>query len=177
MTAVPSYPSTVAFPISEAAAALESNLGLIHKAVGSVRMPEEFREDAFQEAAASFLKHYPSFDPARGRLSTFMWPHLRGAATHFLRSLARRPLCTEDTEVLDRRVDFAMPDFVDVDVTAFLASATDADRRLLYGMYWRDQALSEVARCMDVSRQSAHVRHKRLLAQARSHLSIQSVAA
>jgi RNA polymerase sigma factor (sigma-70 family) len=167
VTVIP-FPAARTAPTSEAADALESNLGLIHKAVATVSMPEAFREDAFQEAAVAFLRHYASFDPARGRLSTFMWPHLRGAVTHFLRSLARRPLYTADTQMLDMRVEFT-PDLVDVDVAAFMDSLGATDRRLLTGLYWQDQSLSHVARGLGISRQTAHVRHKRVIARAHQH--------
>lgn len=176
MTVVP-FPAARTAPTSEAADALESNLGLIHRAVGSVPMPEEFREDAFQEAAIAFLRQYPSFDPTRGRLSTFMWPYLRGAVTHFLRSLARRPVYTDDADVLDLRVDFAAPDLIDVDLAAFMGSLGAADRRLLVGLYWHDQSLSDVARGLGISRQTAHVRHKRLMARAHLHLTSQTLSA
>ena len=176
MTVVP-FPAARTALTSEAADALESNLGLIHRAVGSVPMPEEFREDAFQEAAVAFLRQYPCFDPARGRLSTFMWPHLRGAATHFLRSLARRPLYTDDAEVLDLWVDFATPDLIDVDLTAFMDSLGVADRRLLVDLHWHDQSLSHVAACLGISRQAAHVRHKRLMSRAHLHLTSQTLCA
>jgi RNA polymerase sigma factor (sigma-70 family) len=176
VTVVP-FPAACTAPTSEAADALESNLGLIHRAVASVPMPEEFREDAFQEAAVAFLRQYPSFDPTRARLSTFMWPHLRGAVTHFLRSLARRPVYTDDSEVLDLWVDFATPDLIDVDLTAFMDSLGAADRRLLVDLYWHDQSPSDVARGLGISRQTAHVRHKRLMARAHLHLTSQTLSA
>lgn len=171
-------------PISEAAkAALGSNLRLIHKVVSSVRMPDEFREDAFQEAALAFLDHYEDYDPNRATLSTFMWPQLRGAVTHFLRSEARFPACTDDDEVLDPSASDAPKkdgkplamardlSIVDPDVMRFLRSLDVSDRTLLFELYWQDVPPSAFARSIGISRQSLHVRHKRLIAQARTQLS------
>jgi len=176
MTVIP-FPAAHSASTSEAATALESNLRLIRKVVGSVSMPEEFREDAFQEAAVAFLRHYPSYDPARAGLTTFMWPHLRGAVTHHLRALARQPVSTDDAEILDLRVEFTTPDFVDIDVAAFMVSLDAIDSNLLMSLYWQDQSLSQVARNLGISRQSAHVRHKRLMSRAHLYLTSQNLSA
>lgn len=170
MTVLQLHPRPPAPTTSAAAAALESNLGLLRKAVKSVRMPEEFREDAFQEAAVAFLRHFDAYDPDRGKLTTFMWPHLRGAVLHFVRDQARRPMYTDDERTLDLRVDSTFTDVVDIDVERFLASVSADDRDLLLRIYWLDEPPSAIARALGISRQSLHVRHQRLLTKARAHL-------
>ncbi len=177
MTVVQLYPSTPARPTSAAAnAALESNLGLIHKAVSSVPMPAVLREDAFQEAAVAFLTHYGAYDPKRAALSTFMWPHLRGAVLHLVRDEARQPTCISDDEILDAPV-VSEPEFSDVDVKRFMRSLGPGDCDLIVRMYWSDEPLSIIARSIGISRQTLHVRHKRLMAQGRDHLSPISLVA
>lgn len=183
MTEESSSRSTPVPPISQtASAALESNLGLIHKVVNGVRMPDELRHDAFQEAALSFLDHYADYDLTRASLSTFMWPHLRGAVLHFLRSEARFPACTDDGALLEgvasgtlkqngKPLALASNPDTDPGVTRFLKALDLPDRALLFDLYWCDVPLSTLARSMGVSRQSLHVRRKRLVSQARAQLS------
>ncbi len=177
MTVIPLHPAHQHLPTSTPADALEANLGLLRKVVSSVRMPDEFREDAFQEAALAFLRLYPAFSPDRSTLATFMWPHLRGAVTHFLRANARHPISTDDQELIDSAIQFASPGLIDVDLAAFIRSRDDLDRQLIGHIYWADETLSGTARLMGVTRQSTHVRHARLLNAARDCLHPQSLSA
>lgn len=174
---------------SAASAALESNLGLVHKAVASVNVPDVFKQDAFQEAALAFLEHFPDYDSGRGALSTFLWPHLRGAVLHFLRSEARFPVTTNDDRQLDsaalsvpKRNGLALvpvPDepAITFEVVRVLKKADEADRTLAFEMYWQGTSLSEIARRGGISRQSVYIRKKRLDAQMRVRLASDSHAA
>lgn len=176
MQLVHSY--TAICPTSDAAnAALESNLGLIRKAVASVDVPADLREDAFQEAAISFLENYDRWDQSRARLSTFMWPHLRGAVTHMLRSERRAPECTGDDDELDGLQSVTLRDldptwttaveaedhaWLRTEVSRFMDGLDPVDRRVATDLFWGEQSTAEVARTTGVSRQSIHVRKNRI---------------
>jgi DNA-directed RNA polymerase specialized sigma24 family protein len=95
---------------------------------------------------------------------------------HFVRDEARCPGCTSDDEILDTPVG-SDPEFLDVDVERFMRSLDPSDRDLLVRRYRNDEPLSVVARSIGISRQTVHVRHKRLMAQGRDHLTPMSLVA
>lgn len=174
MTPTPCSPSSSAQPTHPSAVqALEANLPLIRRAVQSVPMPAQCRDDAYQEAAAVFLARYASYDADRGTVSTFMWPHLRGAALHFVRGEVRHATArsTDDDAVLDVRTTDE-PTCLDVDVERFLRGLSSADRTLVVRIFWDDENLSEVARSLGVARQTLHVRYQRVLTEARNVISL-----
>lgn len=118
----------------------------------------------------AFLRLYPAFRSDRSTLATFMWPHLRGAVTHYIRANARHPMSTDDQELIDSAIEFASPGLIDVDLATFIRSRDDIDRQLIGHLYWADETLSDAARLMGVTRQSTHARNARLLKAARDYL-------
>jgi len=166
---------------SIASEALEANLDLIERASRQFKLRDPDREDAYQEAAVAFLMHYPSFDPSRGvPLAAYMWPWVFGAVRHFVRDLA---VDRDFVQYLDP-IDLDKPDPVsvydevlDLDVARFLRTLPPEDRVLIVRRYWHDEAPVDIARSLGVSRQSIHVRQRRLLAQGQTIITAATAAA
>ena len=149
------------------------NLRLARRAVRRFGLRPDQAEEAEQEAVAELLVRLPKYDGSRGvSLPAFVWPYLTGAVRHYLR---REKAWERLTEPLEQSHDAPDPsdaysEILDMDLDRFLESLSDADRDLLRRIYWDGAYAAEVARDRGIARQSIHVRHKRLLQQARTIL-------
>lgn len=60
---------------------MQNAVGLVHSMIRQLGIQGE-RADVFEEGMLAVAGAVDAFDAERGRFSSFMWPHIRGAVLH-----------------------------------------------------------------------------------------------
>jgi DNA-directed RNA polymerase specialized sigma subunit len=60
---------------------MENAVGLVHSMIRQLGIQAD-RADVFQDGMLAVADAVDAFDPDKGRFSSFMWPHIRGAVLH-----------------------------------------------------------------------------------------------
>jgi RNA polymerase sigma-70 factor (ECF subfamily) len=129
-------------------AALDAHHRLIGKVAGAYARTAEDRRDLVQQIALELWRAYPTYDPVRAKISTWMYRiALNVAISHLRRARTVEPLDPDTLPVPDTR---STQDERIEAVFAMLAQFPPLDRALVL-LYLDDHSYAEIAEVLGLS--------------------------
>ncbi|TDB65790.1 RNA polymerase sigma factor [Arundinibacter roseus] len=126
--------------------------GALFSVICKVLRDEEKAEDVMQDAFLKIWKSITSYDPAKGRLFTWMLNIARNSAIDAVRSEGRKPILDDITENLDRTEQNAsyQPSTSTLDLKALVENLKPERKLLVDLVYFQGYTQEEVSKELNI---------------------------
>jgi RNA polymerase sigma-70 factor (ECF subfamily) len=151
---------------------LQEHRGIVFKVASIYARGREDRNDLAQEIAVQLWRSFGSYDPARAKFSTWMYPVALNVAISHVRQAARderlEPLDAAHLE-LPGATDVAQPDERLAALYAFVGQLDPLNRALIL-LYLEDRSYAEIAQVLGISESNVATKINRIKHRLRAQM-------
>jgi RNA polymerase sigma factor (sigma-70 family) len=131
------------------------------------QIPERFYEDCYQDCLVKFPEIVKSFDPTKGKFTTYLVSQLRGITTRYIREIKRNQQ-SEDINNHDFPAEEARRR--EPNLKKALAQLSVLERELIRLYYFDEMTLSEIGAIFSMNISTVHARISKIICKLRSIL-------